>query len=597
MAMGFFQLEKATKSRVVLVIQVVFIMCWLSVLSGTDSLHSIYSLCGIVSVFCLCDNYLHNRLKPAGNMISCLFLSGLFSLCTVLANYPVFLQVRDPVHVSASTNLMQNILNAVCAFVGGTCVAFNVITALLARLPLAQKQKGARNHPGRVFLFVFLSIVLIDFVYLFLDEYPGHVTPDALDQILQGYHGAYLNNHPFWHTYWIKLVLTAGYALFGNPNTAVALFSILQILFVAACFAYALMTLYQAGMPKWCIGLVYVVYAFLPYNIAFSITMGKDVPFSMACLVLVVALYRILHSMDRKKWISYLMLGLSALLLCLSRTNGVLVLLMTGLASLPFLMKRSKIVLAIMTGVLILCLILNGPVLTALGVQETDFTEALSIPLQQLARVVYDECPLSEEDTAMLARIFDLEEIPELYVSWVSDPIKLEVRENDVDYFRENLGDYTKLWLRLGRQYPGEYFKAWVDQTKGYWNGGYNYHQYVEMMEDNPFGMAKTSGNNIVAKLIYLYFGLSRHAVFIEPLLSIGLHVWILALCAFVNRKKKRQEFLLSVPGLCIILGLLIGTPVYAEFRYAYAVFLTCPVILSVTVFARTQESSEIGQP
>lgn len=583
--MSFPRLEKSVVSKFLVAFQTVFIMCWLAVLADSDALHSVYSLCGIAAVFCMCDNYMQGRVLPRQNKVAVWLMSVLFSVVVVLANYAVFTQVRDPEKVSAATNTLQNLLNGICALVGGTFVASNIFTVLLARLPLPISSDTPRNHPGRVFLWVFLSVVLIDFVYLFLDEYPGHVTPDALDQIKQGYYGNYLNNHPFWHTYWIKLVLSAGYVVFGNANTAVALFSVLQILFVAACFAYTLMTLYQAGIPRWCIALAYVGYVFFPYNIAFSITIGKDVPFSMACLVLVVSLYRILRSMDRKKWVSYLVLGLSAFLLCLSRTNGVLVLLMTGLASLPFLMKRSKLVPAIMAGVLILCLILNGPVLTALGVQETDFTEALSIPLQQLARVVYDECPLSPEDTALLARIFDLEEIPDLYISWVSDSIKLEVRENDVDYFREHLGDYTKLWLRLGKQYPGEYFKAWVDQTKGYWNGGYDYHQYAEMVEENAFGIAKTGGVGIVSKLFYLYFGLSSHAVFLEPLNSIGLHVWLLAFCLAVNLLKRREEALLSIPTLAIILGLLVATPVFAEFRYAYAVFLTCPMVLPLTLF------------
>lgn len=585
--MKLLKFENTTKSRILLVMHSVFIMCWLSVLADTDSLHSVYSLLGILAVFCLGDNYRQERLGRRKYWGACLLFAAVFAFATVLANYPVFLQVRDPVYVSAATNKMQNLLNLACSFVGGICVAYNILTALLAYVPAAGEHKAApRNHPGRCFLLVFLSVAVIDFVYLFLDEFPGHVTPDALDQILQGYQGVYHNNHPFWHTWWIRLVLSAGYGIFGNANLAVALFSILQIVFVAACFAYAVTTLYQAGMPLWCIGAACAIYAFSPYNIAMSITMGKDVPFSMACMVLMVSLYRILRAMDRKKWVSYGILTLAALVMCLSRTNGTLVLLMTGLAALPFLVKRNKTVAAVLMGVLILCLILNGPVLTALGVQETDFTEALSIPLQQLARVVYDQCPLTEEETVLLSRIFDLEEIPELYISWVSDTIKLEVRENDVAYFREHLADYAKLWIRLGRKYPGEYLKAWVDQTKGYWNGGYDYHQYTEMVQENSFGIAKTSGGNLIAKLIYLYFGLTRHAVFLEPLNSIGLHVWILAACCFVNLLKKREEAVLSVPSLAIILGLLIGTPVYAEFRYAYTVFLSCPVILSVTLFS-----------
>ena len=338
--MKLLKLEDTMKARLILVLHTVFIMCWLSVLADTDALHSVYSLIAIVSVFCLGDNYSHNRLGRVRHWGACLLFAVIFSALTALANYPVFLQVRDPVYFSPSTNMLQNGLNLVCSFLGGISVAYNILTALLARLPLTAEEKPSpRNRSGRLFLFAFLSVAAIDLVYLFLDEYPGHVTPDALDQILQGYQGVYNNNHPFWHTFWIKLVLSVGYGIFGNANLAVALFSILQILFMAACFAYALTTLYQAGMPKWCIGFAYAVYAFLPYNIAMSITMGKDVPFSMGCMVMMVALYRILKGMDKRKWVSYGVFALATLVMCLSRTNGTLVLLMTGLAALPFLMK------------------------------------------------------------------------------------------------------------------------------------------------------------------------------------------------------------------------------------------------------------------
>ena len=51
----------------------------------------------------------------------------------------------------------------------------------------------------------------------------------------------------------------------------------------------------------------------------------------------------------------------------------------------------------------------------------------------------------------------------------------------------------------------------------------------------------------------------------------------------------KQQEKVLAVPLLIILAGLWVGTPVFSEFRYAYPVFLTLPVILAATALsART---------
>ena len=208
------------------------------------------------------------------------------------------------------------------------------------------------------------------------------------------------------------------------------------------------------------------------------------------------------------------------------------------------------------------------------------------MPLQQVSRVIADGCELTEEEAALISQVLDIEEVPELYTNWLSDPIKVEFRSNNTPYFEEHVGEYVRLWIKLGMRYPGEYVKAWVDQTKGYWNGGYGYGMYSETVTENPYGVQKASNGNIIATLFRLYFGLSRHVIFFEPLHSIGLHVWITALCCLFNAMRRRKEWILSVPLLVIVLGLCLGTPVYASFRYAYPVFVCLPFILGITMYS-----------
>ena len=70
-----------------------------------------------------------------------------------------------------------------------------------------------------------------------------------------------------------------------------------------------------------------------------------------------------------------------------------------------------------------------------------------------------------------------------------------------------------------------------------------------------------------------------------KPFYSIGLHVWILFGCLALNIKKKRTELVLSIPGIIILLGLWLGTPVYSEFRYAYPMILSIPLVLGTTLY------------
>lgn len=578
-------------SKPLMVVQLLFVMCWLSNLRDTDSFYSIYVLCGLVGAMCLLDNYMHDRLLLHKGNLSSLIFAGVFSFATILANYQIFIQIRNPQEVSGGLNLLLNLFNGISSLVGGTVTAFHFLVNLCSRLPMEPKcESVSRKHSGRVFLLSYVSIAAIYLVYLFVCRYPGNLTPDSINQITQCYTGEYINNHPFWHTIMIKGILHLGYGIRGNIIDAVGFFSLCQGLFMAGCFSYVIVTLYQAGVPKWFVGLCWCIYALTPYHISYSATMWKDVVFGCAAVLIVTSLLRIMQKMGKKQIGNYVVFCFGSIGLCLWRTNGLLAYIMSALIFVPYFWKRNRKLVWIMIVVILVCWLLTGPFLTFMGVGTTDIVEGFSIPLQQMARVVAEGCSLTREETELLSRIFDMEEMAQIYSDWISDPVKNEVRENDAEYFRQNLGQYIRLWLQLGGKYPGVYLKAWVDQTKGYWNGGYFYFPYSEMMYDNPFGIVTTAGQNILARLVKLYFNVSSYCLAFEPLMSIGLHVWIVAICCFVNLQKRRKEFLLCVPGLVIVLGLLIGTPVFSEFRYAYPLVAACPMILGVTFWNTRNE-------
>ena len=75
--------------------------------------------------------------------------------------------------------------------------------------------------------------------------------------------------------------------------------------------------------------------------------------------------------------------------------------------------------------------------------------------------------------------------------------------------------------------------------------------------------------------------------VFFEPLHSIGLHVWILILCFLLNLIRRREEWIISVPVLVLVIGLWFGTPVYACFRYVYPLFVCIPLIVSTAFYSK----------
>lgn len=568
------------RSGFFLAVQLLFVYCWLTNLQKTDSRFSVYFLCAALGLLCLCDNYGKSSDLTRKQEIGIAVFAGAFSFATLLANYGLF----EPIMA------VYSLFNAGCSFLGGLFVGGNVLVWMVRRLPFPADAPN-RLHPGRVFGLVFCSIAVIDLLYLYFALYPGVLTRDSFSTMAQIMgDGPYNNTMPFWHTVTVQPFVRLGMRLFGDANAAVALFHSAQILFMAACFAAVVVTLYQVGLPMPVLLGVYAVYAFMPYNIVYSVTLWKDVPFSGAAVLFLVGFYRLMKQIGRCRWLNWLTFLVGALGFSLWRTNGWYAFAVTVLVMLPVLGRKQKKLIFILVAVLVLCWILINPVLDLLGVSSTNLVEAFAVPMQQVARIVTEGRPLTEEETRLLSKIFWLDKVPQLYDPQTVDPIKFETfRYDRTGYIVENMSQYVKLYLTLGMKYPGDYLKAWVEETKGYWNSGYEFWLYTLKMGGAGYGIVRSGGDNLIARLFVSAFRLMNEPEGMKIFSSVGFYVWGLIGCCLVNVMKKREEFLLTVPLLVLVVGLWLGTPVFCEFRYAYPVILAMPLILPLTLYRKTE--------
>ena len=550
-------------------------------LTETNTYYSVYILCALGSLACLWDLFRESFSVSRKKLLWIVFFAFLFSMAVVLANYEMFLVQRQMV------TLMLTLL-------GGFGVAFSILLWMYVRLP-AERNLPRREHPVRFFLLCFLAIAAIYLSYLFFARYPGYLTKDSLSTVGQTLGTVPYNNiMPFWHTVSVGVWIRLGLFLFSDINAGIALTHCMQILLMAACFSYTLVTLYQNRTPGLVLAGVFFLYAAMPYNICYSVTLWKDVPFSVCVLLFVTSLYRLL-SRTGKSW-EYIPLVVGILGFALLRTNGWYAFAATVLTLALVFRRRYKKLLGILLSILVFSWVLINPFLDALGVQKTDFVEALAVPFQQLARVVADGYSLSVEEKATLDEVFYVDQIPDLYEPWLVDPIKFSAfRSENRQAIEENIGKYMSLYLRLGMRYPGAYLKAWIDQTKGYWNAGYRYSIYPGGVRENDFGITEMYGDNLISRGFDWWFTCFDDNVLFQPLVAIGLQAWGLIACTLINVLKKRREALLCVPILVLLIGLWLGTPVYSDFRYAYPFFLTMPFLLTVTAFS--PEPAPVTEP
>lgn len=544
-------MKERNKKILLTTIEAILLYYWCIFLVKADSYYSPYFVLAIVAVIhrtvCISKNI---KLSKQNKILLTIF-SIVLSLTVVLANYSLFHTI-----VSHAYRLIAIIE----VFLGGFVVFRECIIAL-SEFNVKNNEVILRNK-NLFFLSLWLIIIFVDLFIFYTAQYPGIFTPDSIGQVRQILTGVYTNHHPFYHTMIIKIFIDIGLNVFNDINVGVALYSIFSIFVLATCIIYIVKTIYTITKNLNLTLIVYICYLVYPVNIKYSFYMGKDVFFGVAISVFVVTIYKILNNIGNYK-VNLLITFLSSLGVCLLRSNGLFVYVFSFIVFFILFFKKYKFINLIMVITILLSIILKYPVLSSLNVKQPDTIESLSIPAQQIARVIKDEKELTSDQKELLNKVIDIDKISDYYVSFFSDPIKDLVREKgNQDYLKEHSKEYLNLYIQLGLKYPQKYIEAWVDQTRGYWNSGYAFWRWADGVTNNDLGVYQTVNSKFFDSVLTLYLMEWQGSPIFTFFLSIGFMVWLLVMFVYKSALYKRKDlFFIMVPPLLVIATLLIATP------------------------------------
>ena len=479
------------------------------------------------------------------------------------------------------------ILNAVIELLGGI-ISFKWFIHLGYRLletyqfPLAHKSKE-KGGANRYFLTCMGAVFIIDILFLFLVVYPGTLTIDSISQITQIENGSYSDNHPYWHTQMVRFWYLIGKKIFGTVEGGVILFLIFQIIIMALCFGYSILTISEMGANKKAIMAAMALYIIAPYNISYSSSLWKDVLFSHMVLLVCTSLIRLTKNIGGLKGADYFLLIIGCFGTALLRHNGFYALFVFPVFCLLLLKKKGLIIAIIIAGVVFSSTILQHQLLEKGTIEPGEKTESLAIPIQQIARVVAYDGELTTEQINMIDKVIDHNEILTLYNPHIVDSVKFRL---DMVYLEEHLNDFFYLWMDVGKNNPDIYIRAWIEETKGYWNAGYQYWVWTKGLsypEDvgKELGLKSTVTNTLHSRVLWEYWNFFLSDYPVDIFLGIGIHVWIVVLLGIYSALHGNKETTIIVILDTLIIGtLLVASPVYSEFRYAYCIFTTFPLIV-----------------
>lgn len=437
------------------------------------------------------------------------------------------------------------------------------------------------------------------FPYL-LTYYPGVIEFDSWEQLRQVFGSQYSNHHPWIHTMLIKAIYNIGFALWGSENRAVALYSFCTMSMLSGAFATSIACLYQKGIKKSWLFFLLAFYALSPINGMYSISMWKDIPFATVVLLYIILLYKLVDNIrQQKKNTLYWMIFVPvSFLMCFFRTNGLYAFILMIPVILYLFRKSLKPAILSLSIIISMVVFYKGPVLRYFQVADVDLIESLSIPAQQVASVITYDGKMTKEDMLLLEEVIDTDKVPVAYLGSpnCSDAIKILVRETDnQQYISEHKGEFLSLWIRTGFHNPYYYFKAYIDETFGYW-----YHKvhacniWATYIFEGTAGLGimreckmPDGAENIIPSLITWY------RTHFDKYFSCGIYIYLLLFGFLESLRQKKENCFAALPLFGIWFTLLISTPLYSDLRYIYAIHTALPFVMIVLFLNDAGRKSE----
>ncbi|MDE6620540.1 MAG: hypothetical protein K2K74_08675 [Lachnospiraceae bacterium] len=441
-------------------------------------------------------------------------------------------------------------------------------------------------YPNKIFAISFISIALVNTLF-WLVEYLGVLTYDSIVQLEQILGEWPLNDwHPIAHTLWIKLWYQIAYVCGMDNNTeAYGFISMIQLIIMDIVFSFVIRFLYVRSR-RLCVAVGGIAfYGLVFYNSIYSVTLWKDVAHGFVAVLLILFLLLYFEKHEGKRRMYYLIaIFICGCSFCLFRNNGYYAFILWAVFMVLYsVIRRDKGMIITIALIAVTCAIVKGPVYSSVSGSESYWTTSASIPLQQVAYCIAKGNELKDDEIELLSRIVDVEQIPEVYLDYISDPVvKLIIQKGNKEYFKKHKKQYLGVYLKIGMRYPLDYLVSWIRQTYGYWYPDISYWVYSIGVYENNYGIhpapkLRQSVVNAVHESVQRYSSIPIYGSF----WCLGTFAWCLLVMTAYVAHKKRWELAAAFGLLICIWGtLLVSTPVYAEFRYLYSVTAAFPLII-----------------
>lgn len=529
---------------------------------------------------------------PKSLKIVGLFLSFLFaSFIAIGNNYYYFYNWSD---CFGSVKAILLLLLQGCLY---TTVFYRIINWVLQKFETFTLEYDTRKLNLRKWFLYIISIKFVFFILLFpclfdFDAALGVRT--FLDS-----NSAICNHHP--------VCVEAIHALFfcfgkivGNPTFGFSLLSICFILITTLIELYGINIIGKTHISyKWQKNYA-IVMSFFPFFPALSLLPTKDGLFAYSLLLYVLSVFDIFLSNGAcMKQIKYFLLySFAALSVCLTRHQGISIILITSLGLCLYIKKRIRTI-SVVSPSIVIALFVTQILFPYLNIEDGGKQEMYGTLFQQTANYLrlYPNDITSKESNAIDV-ILNVKTIANRYKIHVTDPVKNEYKYNPryiesnagprkfrhVNHYNEkkDLKNYLFAWTTMGVRHPSAYFQATGAITLGFF---YNTNKALfDIFSEGFYHPMANTEKYYFWKIDYfyqIYYGW-RKTLASTPILNlitaIPYYIWAsIVLLSLLCYRKDIQGIIIFLP-VFLSIGILLICPVING-RYIFPIVVLLPLL------------------
>ncbi len=427
-----------------------------------------------------------------------------------------------------------------------------------------------------------------------LAYFPGQMSSDSLDQWGQMLRFDFNDNHPAFHTLSNWLITR----LWLSP-AAVAL---AQIITMSVLIGSGLSKLRTLGVSPAVLWAVCGLFTLSPVMGMTTITLWKDIPYSMSILWLTLLLLEVITSEGRwlaASWRNMVLLGVASFCVSIFRHNGPPVALGTLLA-LGFVYRAfwKRVAVAFVIAITIYGAV-HGPLYSVLGVKEMSSAFKYQVLLHQVAASVAAGTPLAPEEARVLDGIMPVEQLKSRYSCARTTSIIFDspLNEQELENGGASLG---RLWLSLLLRNPGAIVNHLLCSGGLVWNvSPFKHYLYATeggIEQPNEFRLSTRPKlprlHHILGDFVNLT--LERKLIWLiwRPAIYLYGTMLLSALAAF--RLRETAWLLFALPVLLQSMTLFLLCPAQ-DFRYQFSVYLVGLMSLCLPFYRKGERV--VGNP